>query len=404
MRILIADDQTKRYGPLIDQLIAKGIARNDINVVPCANDARDKLEKFHYDLLVLDVLLPLWSDEEADVKHSQDLLFELHNSDLLKRPRKILGITGDISLLSEAKARFEETTWSVLAFSESNTEWSSSILASVDYLQKIEDAAEVEHVDVAVVCALRSPELDQVLKLPWAWQAAEPIDDHTFIHRGSFESGGTIFSVAAASAPRMGMVASALLSSRLIAALKPKMIAMCGICAGVRDKTAFGDVLVVDPAWDSQSGKRIRDGEVSILAMAPHQLQCTPRIRSHLEQIRDDQPALLEIFSDFEGAPSVPKILVGPVATGSAVLADANIVSEIKIQHRNLLGVEMESYGVYAAATEAAVPQPSFVALKSVCDFADPQKGDAHQRYAAYTSARVFRLLMERFGMRLLNG
>lgn len=255
---------------------------------------------------------------------------------------------------------------------------------------------------MTVICALRNPEFEQVLKLPWKWGASEPIDDHTFIHRGTFTSNGIDFSVAAAFAPRMGMVASALLTSRLISALKPKLLVMCGICAGVSGKTDFGDVLVADPAWDFQSGKRVQDGNTSTLAIAPHQLHCTPRVRSHLEQLRDDTRTLGELSMSFENAPRIPRIHLGPVASGSAVLSDSNIVDEIKKQHRQLIGVEMEGYGVYAAANEAAVPQPAYVSIKSVCDFADPHKGDEHQRFAAFTSAGVFRLLMERFAYRLL--
>lgn len=404
MKILIADDQTRRYEHLISRLCSEGISRSEIHLVSCANDARDKLENCVYDLLVLDFMLPLWSDQEADVQHSKDLLFELHNDVGLKRPRKILGITGDYSLVSEAKASFEEATWSVLEYSESNNSWCNSIISSVKYLQSEQFNLTVQSADVVVVCALRSPELDQVLKLPWQWGPAEPIDDHTFVHRGVFRSGEVAYKVASAFAPRMGMVASALLCSRLIAALKPKLLVMCGICAGVRGKTEFGDILVADPSWDFQSGKQISAGDSSSLAIAPHQIPCTPRVRAHLEQIRDDSRALFDLREKFEGDPptGIPKIIVGPVASGSAVIANGNVVEEIKKQHRNLIGVEMEAYGVYAAALEAAHPSPSFVSLKSVCDFGDSNKDDDHQRYAAFTSAKVFQLLMERFGSRLL--
>ncbi|QHE87230.1 phosphorylase family protein [Hydrogenophaga sp. BPS33] len=405
MKILIADDQTRRYERLIAQLLNEGFSRSNIHLVASANDARDKMESITFDLLVLDFMLPLWPDQEPNVQHSIDLLFELQNGDALKRPRKILGITGDISLMPDAKANFERMTWNVLEFSERDDAWSNSILASAKYLGVTGQRTAVEGADVVVVCALRSPELDQILKLPWKWGPSEPIDDHTFVHRGTFSSGTRTYSVAAAFAPRMGMVATALLSARLIAALRPKLVAMCGICAGVRDKTNFGDVLIADPAWDFQSGKQQQQGDSASLAFAPHQIPCTPLVRSHLEQLRDDNAALYEIHTHFEGTSpgNVPRIVVGPVASGSAVIANGNIVEEIKKQHRNLVGVEMEGYGLYAAAQDAATPQPSFVSLKSVCDFGDAHKGDDYQRYAAYTSARVFQLLMERFGTRLLS-
>jgi nucleoside phosphorylase len=92
----------------------------------------------------------------------------------------------------------------------------------------------------------------------------------------------------------------------------------------------------------------------------------------------------------------------GKVTKASAVLADGDVIQEIKSQQRDLIGVEMEIYGMYAAAHSASSPQPRAFALKSVCDFADPDKKDKAQRYAAYASANVLRLLMERFGSRLL--
>ena len=59
----------------------------------------------------------------------------------------------------------------------------------------------------------------------------------------------------------MGMVSSALTAASLVSLLKPGLIVMCGICAGVRGKVHMGDVLFADPAWDFQSGKRVSDGK-----------------------------------------------------------------------------------------------------------------------------------------------
>jgi hypothetical protein len=42
-------------------------------------------------------------------------------------------------------------------------------------------------------------------------------------------------------------------------------------------------------------------------------------------------------------------------------------------------------------------------ALKGVCDFGDPEKDDEQQNFAAYASARVLQMLIERFGSRLLE-
>lgn len=193
----------------------------------------------------------------------------------------------------------------------------------------------------------------------------------------SFSVGDKTFTVCAASAPRMGMVSTALLSAKLIHNLNPRIIAMCGICAGVKSKTNIGDVLLADPAWDFQSGKRTIDAENANFSVSPHQMSVPAIVRSHVEQIKADRQLLARMAAQFgSDGPGSTRVQIGPVASGSAVLADANVIEEIKVQHRELLGVEMEVYGLYAAVAMSASPQPMAFALKAVCDFADSDKGD----------------------------
>jgi nucleoside phosphorylase len=75
------------------------------------------------------------------------------------------------------------------------------------------------------------------------------------------------------------------------------------------------------------------------------------------------------------------------MASGSAVLADYRVSDRIKTtQHRNVTALDMEVYGVYAAA-QACDPALPFISLKSVCDRGDKQKDDKYQQYAAAVSA-----------------
>lgn len=77
-----------------------------------------------------------------------------------------------------------------------------------------------------------------------------------------------------------------------------------------------------------------------------------------------------------------------PCASGPVVVADGTTLTEIReMQNREVLTLEMEAYGVYCVARKASQPQPITFSIKSVCDFADPRKNDAMQKYASYTSA-----------------
>ena len=49
------------------------------------------------------------------------------------------------------------------------------------------------------------------------------------------------------------------------------------------------------------------------------------------------------------------------------------------------------------AAVNATEPRPCPIIIKSVCDYADSQKDDRFQKFAAYTSAEFAKLLYEKF-------
>src|ERR1019366_10367222 len=85
---------------------------------------------------------------------------------------------------------------------------------------------------------------------------------------------------------------------------------------------------------------------------------------------------------------------IGPVASGASVLEDEKIAESIVLQHRKLIGIEMEGYAVLAVAEEAPLPQPKAFVIKSVCDFADTEKNDDCREYAAYTRAAALRLFV----------
>ena len=101
---------------------------------------------------------------------------------------------------------------------------------------------------------------------------------------------------------------------------------------------------------------------------------------------------------------NLPRILPGPVASGASVVADGETIEDIKrTQHRKLLGLDMESYAVYAAAKDISPPRPIFFSAKAVCDHADPKKSDDYQDYAAFVSAEVTALVLERAVASLLG-
>jgi nucleoside phosphorylase len=403
MEILIVDDNAPRYQKLIDKLQQAGVERESIDVVTSKNCALDKLEENKYDLLVLDILIPIWPEElDAKEQNSIDLLNEIKHSDELKKPTHIIGITADKSISVAGVSMFEAHTWQVVEYIENCDEWCNQLINCVSYISH-NTSSEEPSIDLAIICALKDPELSEILDLPWNWGASRPINENTFINEGWFLSNAKKYTVAACHVERMGMVATSLKTSSIISILKPKVITMTGICAGIKTKTDYGDVIFAESVWDYQTGKHTRNDISSVFQISPHQLQASSQIAAHVSEVAGLKRELGNMTVDYSGKVNkIPSVYLAPMASGSAVIADSEYIKEITSQNRKVLGIDMEVYGMYYAAESAQEPKPKFFAMKSVCDHGDEFKGDDYQKFAAYTSARTLQLLMERFGRRFL--
>ena len=400
MKILIADDSNEKVSRLIAVLDECGIVREGIRVAYTLFDAKRELREFAFDLLILDVLLPLRGGESPSHLGTIDLLTELSDRSTLHKPRYIVGLTAFDQAVRDAGPAFIGRTWTVIKFTPEIDAWKEQIKACVRYIAAAnrERAGRRYKTDLCIVVALPVPEMDAITRLDWNWGSPEPIDDNTFVTRGHFLCSGSTFTTVAACASRTGMVSSALLAAKLIEHEVPRFVVMPGICAGIDGKTNLGDVVVADPTWDWQSGKHLVEASNHIFAIAPDPIGLATFVRARFEQLRSAR----EVWSSMRaGWPNPPdtelKLRIGPMASGSSVLADQDVVQAITAQNRNLTAVEMESFGVAAAAAWAGHPRPTAFVCKAVCDFADEEKDDTWQAYAAYCSAQAVKLFFERY-------
>jgi nucleoside phosphorylase/DNA-binding NarL/FixJ family response regulator len=398
MKILIVDDQPARLKGLMARLEAEGF--KDVTLLQNAMAAREAMGQVRYALLVLDICLPNRAFDEPSDQSSLDLLSDILQGDMLRKPQRILGLSAYDDSAAAAAGLFKENTWALVRYAPNHEGWIDQVMNAAHFAREEPGRTEARTYksDVAILTALRAPEYEAVMRNGWTWEAAKPVDNVLFVQRAEFQSGGRTCVAHAAVAPRMGMVSTALTAAKLIEHLRPRLLVMTGVCAGVAGKVQLGDVLFADPSWDYQSGKRVKDGGSTAFSIDPHQLDVAASLRVHADQLRADRAFLRRVRDAWPAeAPGELSLAIGPVASGSAVLADGASVEEIKRQKSTLIGIEMEIYGLYAAAHLAPDPQPMPVAFKAVCDFADPDKDDAMQRYAAYTSARVATEFLERY-------
>jgi nucleoside phosphorylase len=352
--------------------------------------------------LILDINLPFRDGDEPDRRGGINLLSELILSARFIRPTHVVALTGFDELRKEFEAKFNNGQWAIETYDPADIGWRERLKAkSVYIVESLAQAGRTFDLDLCVVTALNSPELDAVRTLPWDFGQPEALDQGTFLYRGQFSSEGRLSSVAVAAAPRMGMVATATLSQKIIRELRPRILAMTGICAGVRDACELGDVLVADPCWDWQMGKYVQEA----MQIAPDQISLPLELSQRFAILAKDRKFFIEIAEAYQAEKPnrIPTLHLGPVASGSAVLADQPTVETIKAQHRKVLGVDMELYGMYSAVRDCSHPKPMAIGIKSVCDFADHLKNDKYQKYCSYMSAQTLRRFVEVYGCQILS-
>jgi nucleoside phosphorylase len=394
MNILILDDNSEKVQEVVSVLIQNpNINPEWITSCAYAVQAREYMAKQSYDLLILDICIPNRNSDQPDPNLGIGLVEELISTASLKRPRHIIGLTAYSDLLSTHQVSRHVSLWSVLHY-DPTIDWRTALAQKVEYCGKQRfDEDELIRAnydyDLAIVTALVNPELDAVRSLLNREVRLQSQKDPSIYYSGFFEDNGKSKRVVAASSSQMGMQASNVLAMKMIATFRPRNLAMCGITAGIYGKAAIGDVIACDMSYDYGSGKyKIKDGS-SVFEPDPRPLNVDVPALNRLKEIESTREYLDEICNDWKGTKVSARLnlAVGPLLSGAAVVQDPNLVKRVQGNQRKVVGIDMETYGLFYAAHHCASPQPRVFSFKSVSDYADEAKDDSSQKYASYTSA-----------------
>ncbi|MBD1208521.1 MAG: hypothetical protein H9535_08830 [Ignavibacteria bacterium] len=222
-----------------------------------------------------------------------------------------------------------------------------------------------------------------------------------------------VIKVLVACANQMGMTSAASLASKLISRFQPRVVSMVGIAAGISGE--IGDVMIPDIVWDYGSGKSSLVEKRNYLGIKkeveefqPYRFPITTKqdLIGQLIKITRETNISDSVFNlgnqiSFEHKPQKLKSHIGPFVSGSAVIANDKILSQIKSQDGKLIGFDMEAFAIaYSCGVSDITPQPISIILKSISDYGNKKKQhkdkDDHQRYAAFTSANFLILLLTR--------
>lgn len=398
IQILVVDDNKLRVEHIKE--LTQNYKQQEVQITFTTSiiGAKKILLETPFDVMLLDLVLPFRDDSTPKDTGGVDLLREMVQIDRYKLPQHVLVISEYENALKDLSSISNELAFSSIKYKASDDEWKVRLKNFLDQILRAGSNSSLDYnYDFAIICALDNPELREVLRLPYNWKPFAMVNDSTDYYTGTFAEKRLI----CASAYEMGMSASAVLATKMILKFRPRYLIMTGIAGGVPGKGLhFGDVMIADPCFDYESGKRVFDGEESIFKPDYKPLRLDDKVCQIIKHIAAQSDVLFHIYDTccYEKPDNTLSIKIGPLGSGAAVLSDPTVINRVLEHNRKFMGFDMEAYAVMLAATIAPSPKPKAIVIKSVSDFGEG-KTDKYQKYAAYTSAKV----MDLFIQELLN-
>jgi nucleoside phosphorylase len=357
--------------------------------------ATRRLQQETYDLLILDLVLPI-RDDEIPVDHGgKQVLSEMLAGTDCRRASHIICLTEYEQIAGILKDEVEKNLVHVVIYKESDPRWRDALVAKAKYVhQRLAEAekfpAQYDR-DVAIVTSSPLVELREITKLPGRYIGEYHQTDALYYYPTTWtRTDGRLLSVIACAAPTMGMTAACATALKVIERWRPRFLVMTGIAAGTKKEQNFGDILVAEAAYDYGSGKIAENADGSrVFIPSPNQFRIDSGLHALIQRWEREQLQMDAIKKSwYKDVATSPRMFSGVLASGAAVVQSQELVDEILRTSRKVVGLEMEAYAIFHAAHLASLPRPRVLVAKSISDFADRDKNDDWQQYAAFTSAR----------------
>lgn len=241
----------------------------------------------------------------------------------------------------------------------------------------------------ALICATDSEE-DAIRKI-FGWEPLTVPGDEQLYYETSIQVKGETLRIVGARQNEIGMVAATSLAMKLIEHFRPMYIIMPGIMAGIGENSDhfYGDIVLADEIWNCANGKYVsaenaeaKFGTIGFLPR-PTSVGISDWLKDVLRDVvqNDDNEYIVHL---------------GALACGNSVVANREVLNAFVSAKKDFtVGLDMESYGVAYAASNATEPRPHPIIAKSICDFANDNKDDKYQQFAAFNSCQFVKHLLE---------
>ncbi len=203
----------------------------------------------------------------------------------------------------------------------------------------------------------------------------------------------------------MGVEAASALTTKVISIFRPKYLFMAGSCAGNKNVSKIGDIIIAEKSLnyhgivaiekkDETPDKKFMHNICSINGNLKNKFELFSK-SSALKKIKENFPLKNDIETDLS-------CHVGLLVTGSTLVRSSKVMDEVNSTYLGVKGLDMETYGLYYASTQVFKDYaPNFVSIKSVSDFGDNSthtlSAKDRKEYALYTSSNALKIFINDF-------
>lgn len=406
MKILILDDDDSKISEIRDVIVdGCGLEDTCITAVGSQFACSKELRENYYDLLILDLVVPLKDDEEPDKDEGPKFIRQLYNENLANIPNEILGLSSYDEIAEKVKDDFEDRLWYLLKYEKSSNDWKNKLKAKILHIQRVKENIKTmeneNQYDIAIVCALRK-EFNQLLiafgEDKWSKVKVEglPCPCMTLDITTSI---GNQMRIIACDIDSPGMVPATCVTTYLFSKVNSKYVIMTGFAAGTKPEgMEFGDIVAAESIQDYSAGAMVEDDEGNI----EHQreLKQYPGSRD-LIAIAQELCNSIDLMGKLNeklrkanllGDRTNIKAKVSPTICGPYVVKSKKMVEKYTEASRKVAALDMEGYGIYLTAHYL---EKKVLWVKGIADFARPDKTNDFQTLASLGSAYFVYLMIK---------
>lgn len=402
IRILIVDDRTEKIADIRKVLIERcSIEEDSIEEAKSVSSGLKALKRQFFDLVLLDLLLPQFDDDEsASEDGGLSFLKSLNSAGDLTLPLQIICLTEYADILNEKRSEFDRLMVSSIVKKDGESQWIDQVAALINYSQRlrehVEDVlVEKNKFDVGIVCAIQEEFemlLDAFGRQKWSDFELEGCAYRMKEICLTTENMQQVRVVAACSC-NAGGVATAALASLMYGSLMVDYLFMTGITGGIERDGAIhlGDVVIAKSIQDYAAGKVTEKSQGDVKLLKENSvMQANADLIGKMSEFVADSEVVERMNSRVKAAHlnvndrEQYAAHIAPTASGPFVMTSTSMVGELRQSERNLSAIDMEGYALYYTAHVYDKPA---LWIKGVSDFMDSNKNDDYHKVASFASA-----------------